>query len=300
MRFPFFKLPKMSFNVQSGPLRALWLSNRKPVVERQCIRLDMINRVQETLESHNIRDNIRFLVIYGEKGIGKSCLINSALQNTPGVIPINISPGLSAHKIIEKVVDDITQSKECYWYKTMYAKKAIFWFRLFNFGNSPIVYLNAMKPKNQLQRPAKIIDAAAYLVAEYGIRVIVEGQPEAFDEYLYFSRRSDIIEVQPMSKEVLRSVPQYRELRQIIKDKNLCCLVDEVFAGVPGKYTAMIKAIQHPDNSTIKDLVIKTLQGETKNSRPGHEDTKTSLESFNTTLSLTKDSQLPSQEEKQY
>jgi AAA+ ATPase superfamily predicted ATPase len=74
-------------------------------------------------------------VIAGEKGVGKTCLINTVLNNTPGVVAMKVSPGESKNFILKTALKALTD-----FVSNAGARSVIFWHKLFTFGQSNYLY----------------------------------------------------------------------------------------------------------------------------------------------------------------
>ena len=161
-----------------GPGRAIWiaLSSRfafKPVPE--CLREAEIKILKSRLADKNFGQG--YLVVTGEMGVGKTCLLNTVTSKTPGVIRVRARPIDNEETIVKKTLQRLTRIPYDFIRPFESAKRVIFWYRLFTFGRSPIVVINAGE-RSAGQGYAGLTD----LVDEYKLRVIVDGSPNSLDE----------------------------------------------------------------------------------------------------------------------
>jgi hypothetical protein len=82
-----------------GPGRAAWIALRsrfaaKPMPE--CLRFAEISLLKERIADKNFRQS--YLVVTGEKGVGKTCLLDAVTSKTPGVIKVKAKAGHDSDK----------------------------------------------------------------------------------------------------------------------------------------------------------------------------------------------------------
>jgi hypothetical protein len=115
------------------------------------------------------------------------------------------------------------------------AQRVIFWYRLFTLGRSPIVVINATERKVG-QDYAGLTGAVRTLVDKYKLRVVVDGSPNSLDETLLRTKREDVIDIKPMTKEMVWQIGQLQDLFKYTKEAGLDDSVFAVLGGVPADY----------------------------------------------------------------
>ena len=219
-----------------GPGRAIWLALRsryafKPYPES--LRLAEIKVLRRVIAEKNFGQS--YVVVTGEKGVGKTCLLNSVTSKTAGVIKLEAQPRHSEDTIIKNTLQQLTKLPFDFIPPFESAKRVIFWYRLFTFGRSPIVVINATERKVG-QDYAGLTGAVRTLVDRYKLRVIVDSSPNSLDETLLRTKRQIVFEIQPMTKEMIWQIGQLQDLFQNVKDAGLEETVFAVLGGNPADY----------------------------------------------------------------
>jgi len=93
-----------------GPARAVWIALRsrfaaKPIPES--LRFAEIKLLRRMIADKNSGQN--YLVVTGEKGVGKTCLLNTVTSKTAGVIKVKAQPGQSQDTIIKNTLQELTR-----------------------------------------------------------------------------------------------------------------------------------------------------------------------------------------------
>ncbi|KAI3639484.1 hypothetical protein MIR68_002499 [Amoeboaphelidium protococcarum] len=186
-----------------GPGRAAWIALRsrfafKPVPES--IRKAEI----EYLRSRLVRKDYdeRYLVVTGEKGVGKSCLLRTATSKLPGVITLQAQPNHTQDDIVNNTLLELTRIQLDFFCPMGSAKRVIFWHRLFTFGSPPIVVINATE-REPGDRYAGLTGAVRTLADEYKLRVIVDGLPNSLSDSFLRTGRQRVCVVKPMSWDMI-------------------------------------------------------------------------------------------------
>ena len=122
------------------------------------------------------------------------------------------------------------------------ANRVIFFHKCITFGGTPIVLINC--PERSKNRDyADITGAVRTLTDKYKLRVIVDGSPNALDASLFTTGRQEIIEIKQMSREMMESLPQLKELFQIVEQHNLGDVMWYVLGGNPMRYEQLFRSI---------------------------------------------------------
>ena len=222
-----------------GPGRAAWIALRsrfapKPVPES--LRIEEIKDIKSMLAKKDFGQS--YLVVTGEKGVGKTCLLRTVTSKTPGVIDMEALPGHSAEIVIKNALAQLTRIKFDFVPPFDSARRVIFWHRLFTLGRSPIVVINATERKVG-QEYASLTSAVRILVDKYKLRVIVDGSPNSIDDTLLRTTRQRVFEIKPMTKDMVWEMIQLQDLFKRVKEAGLDDTVFAVLGGVPSKYDAL-------------------------------------------------------------
>jgi hypothetical protein len=92
-----------------GPGRAAWIALHsrfafKPVPES--LRLVEIKQLKRKIAGKDFSQG--YLVVTGEKGVGKTCLLNAVTSKTPGVIKVKAQSGHDQDTIIKNTLKELT------------------------------------------------------------------------------------------------------------------------------------------------------------------------------------------------
>ena len=227
---------------RAGPGRAAWIALRsrfafKPVPES--LRTEEVKALKEKLAIKNSEQS--YLVITGEKGVGKSCLIATATSKTPGVINIEVAPGTKTDDIVKSALQALTKSNLFPPFAS--AKRVVFWHRLFTFGRSPIIVMNALERKIGHEY-ADMAGAVRTLVDNYKLRVIVDSSPNSLDETVLRTKRETVLNVKPMTRAMIWKLGQFHDLFKYIKEAGLDDVVFAVLGGNPADYGKLWRETQ--------------------------------------------------------
>ena len=219
-----------------GPGRAVWIALRsrfafKPSPESH--RFAEIKLLRSTIAVKHFGQS--YLVVTGDIGVGKTCLLNTVTSKTAGVIKLEAQPGQSQDTIIKNTLQELTRIPFDFVPPFDSAKRVIFWYRLFTLGRSPIVVINAAERKVG-QDYAGLTGAVRSLVDDYKLRVVVDGSPNSLDETLLRTTRQRVFDIKPMTKEMIWQIDQLKDLFKYVKDAGLEDTVFAVLGGIPSRY----------------------------------------------------------------
>ena len=112
------------------------------------------------------------------------------------------------------------------------------------------------------QNYAHVTSAVRDLTDLYGLRVVVDGSPNSLPPELLATNRETVIAVEPMSKELIDSIPELEDLIDFLKSHNLDEPVWKVLGGSPIGYLKLkklvVKTLSLPD--TASDEVVNQVK----------------------------------------
>ena len=219
-----------------GPGRAVMLYLRSRFASRpkpESVRVEEIGLLKKEIRLKDFGQS--YLVVTGEKGVGKTCLLDTVLSKTPGVITMEAQPNHSEDTVIKNALQRLTRIPfdfvPCY----ESARRVIFWYRFFTIGRSPIIVINAAERKVG-QEYAGLTGAVRTLVDKYKLRVIIDSSPNSLDESLLRTKRQRIVEIQPMTKNMVWQMNEPQDLFKYVKEAGLNDVMFAVLGGVPAGY----------------------------------------------------------------
>jgi hypothetical protein len=121
------------------------------------------------------------------------------------------------------------------------ARRLLFFYS-FLFKRSPIVVIRVPERLSG-QQYADVPSAVRALADDFGLRVVVDGSPNSIPPELIATKRETVIAVEPMSKEQIESVPEFKGLIDFLKSRNLDDPVWKVLGGSPADYLKLEEAI---------------------------------------------------------
>jgi hypothetical protein len=208
-----------------GPGRAVWIALRSRFAFKpnpESLRFAEIKLLRSMIAKKDIGQS--YLVVTGEKGVGKTCLLNTVTSKTAGVIKLEAQPGHSEDTIIKNALQRLTRIQFDFIPPFDSAKRVILYYRLFTLGRSPIIVINATERKVG-QDYAGLTGAVRTLVDKYKLRVIIDGSPNSLDETLLRTNRQRVFDIKPMDKEMVWKIVQLKDLFRYARE---ACLEDTV------------------------------------------------------------------------
>ena len=214
-----------------GPGRAITLavsSFIKPRRVPQSVRIETTNLKKWTLNGSSNTQEYR--VITGEEGVGKSCMLQTAIYRIPGVIYAYANGGDSSNTIIENVLKNVgKRTPFTFGDPIAAARRTIFCYN-FLFGKSPIAVISATE-RSVNEPPAKLTAAVRILTETYGLRVIVDSSPNSLDPGIFDTKRVTAIRLEKLTKDQLFSIP---EIQKIFTDSHTAAWKDITWAVLGG------------------------------------------------------------------
>jgi hypothetical protein len=219
-----------------GPGRAVWIALRSRFAFKpnpESLRFAEIKLLRSMLADKDFGQG--YLVVTGEKGVGKTCLLNTVTSKTAGVIKLEAQPGQSQDIIIKNTLQRLTRIPFDFIPPFDSAKRVIFWHQVFTLGRSPMVVINATE-REIGHGYAGLTGAVRTLVDKYNLRVIVDGSPNSISDSLLRTTRQTVFDIKPMTKEMVWQIGQLQHLFKYVKEAGLDDIVFAVLGGIPSRY----------------------------------------------------------------
>jgi hypothetical protein len=120
-------------------------------------------------------------------------------------------------------------------------------------------------PERQIGEPyAQVTSAVRDLADLYDLRVVVDGSPNSIPPELIATKRETVIAVEPMTREQIESIPEFKGLIALLKSHNLDEPVWKVLGGSPADYLKLEEAIA--DNKlSLSDTASEEVVNQVKN-----------------------------------
>ena len=127
---------------------------------------------------------------------------------------------------------------------------------------SPIVVIRV--PERQIgEKYAQVTSAVRALVDDYGLRVIVDGSPNSIPPELLATKRETVIAVEPMSREEIESIPEFKGLIDLLKAHHLDDPVWKVLGGSPADYQVLEAVLKQ--KSSLSNIADDSIVNQVKN-----------------------------------
>lgn len=226
----------VGFVPRIGPGRAVWIALRSRFAFKpnpESLRVAEIKLLRSMIADKDFGQS--YLVVTGDKGVGKTCLLNTVTSKTAGVIKLDAQPSDNERTIIKNTLQRLTRIPFDFVPPFDSAKRVIFWHRVFTLGRSPIVVINAAE-REIGHGYAGLTGAVRTLVDKYNLRVIVDGSPNSISDSLLRTERERVFDIKPLTSEMIWQLEQLQELFKYVKDAALEDTLFAVLGGIPAKY----------------------------------------------------------------
>ena len=221
-----------------GPGRAFILAldsrlflRAKPVSQRK----EELSKLRKVLSNAHTD---QYVVVVGPKGVGKTCVVNTATEKTFGVVSVRVPAGTPETTIMTDVFTAITRCNPRIMDLSASTGRVLWWHQLI-FRTPATVVLRAAERK-PTQLFADLDSAARALTNDYGLRVIIDASDNSLPENAKATKREKLVEVTPMSRSVLEEMPKLEELHAALKAADLADVVWACVDGVPADYLQLL------------------------------------------------------------
>ena len=166
-------------------LRAKTVSQRTKEVEKMRTALSNANKDQ-------------YVVVAGPKGVGKTCIVETATERTFGVMSVRVPAATPEHTIMANVFTAVTRCNPRTVELSASARRVAWWHR-FIFRTPVTIVLHAAERK-PTQQFADLDSAARALTYDFGMRVVIDASDNSLPEFAKGTKREKVIEVPPMPR----------------------------------------------------------------------------------------------------
>jgi hypothetical protein len=237
-----------SVAVGSGVVPALVIGFGTKQPEVDSMRTDEISSLLRKISVLNDPSNQSYIVVEGDKGLGKSCLIEFALKDTKGVVQVKIPSGTKEENVFERGTAAIAGASSDFFVGSLAsssrAKWTIYWHRLF-FDVAPTLVLSASEvPEGSVNKEPAELTGAVRALTEMGLRVVVDSSPNSLPKGILSTKREDVIHVEDMTSEQIRSFPQLVHLfARLDAHPGLFDVVYDLLGGNPADFVKLERRV---------------------------------------------------------
>ena len=240
---------------RAGPGRALVLALRPLLAalpSPQSVRTSDVAALRRKLAANSVQ---RYVVVQGPKGVGKSCVIDTALQRTCGVLFVEVPPGTPHDAIVRTALESVAGTRPNFMDPRPSALRVLWWYcRLLP---PPIVVLRVSE-RSAGNAFAQTAGAVRSLVG-CGLRAVIDSSPNSLEPEALSTLRQDVMQLAPMPRELLHSIEEHVELIAMLRKEGLEDAVWAVLGGVPALYTALRDAVRAAAPEDVRSTVAEFL-----------------------------------------
>lgn len=142
--------------------------------------------------------------------MGKSRFLRTLLAWRPGVIFVEVNPGMSEADIEKKVLTEITGYQMANFSLEAAAKRVLMWHSLFT-PVTVVLYAKERLPDAGIAY-AGITGAARTFSDKYGTTTIVDVSDNSVPANRLESARAEVLRMEPMDRAMLESIPEFEPL----------------------------------------------------------------------------------------
>ncbi len=218
-----------------GPGRAVALALNSRLFLRANPSSQRVNDVGTLRGLLKFTSRDQYVVVTGPKGVGKTCIVESATQHTCGVVTVRVPAGTPEEKILEDVFTAVTRFYARSLDKRGSAQRVLWWHHLlFRVPATIVLQASERKPT---QPHADIDSAARALSRDFGMRVVVDASNNLLPgSALAATLREMVLDVEPMPRATLEALPELAPLLAALRTAHLADTVWSVSGGVPALY----------------------------------------------------------------
>jgi hypothetical protein len=178
----------------------------------------------------------KYFFPYGPKGVGKTCMLRTALHEIPGVVEVEISGTNGSDVIVDKVLRALTHYRLTIASPYYSSKRVVFFYKCITFGRTPII---AIKIEDRANQPSasfltELAGAVNTLTHKHQLRLAIDASPNSLPSGLLEPSNDNLFDVQPFNKSVIWNMIQ---LKSFLSPVSKLGLDDQIFAVLGGSVT---------------------------------------------------------------
>ena len=188
-------------------------------------------------------------------------MVNTALQCTVGVVSVRVAAGTSEKEILADAFKAITRSNTSFVDHSASARRVLWWHHVF--FRQPVTVVLRGAERKPTQQFADLDSSARALTYDYGARVLIDASSNSLPDAATATKREDVLEVEPMQRELLEALPKLQSLHVALKRANLADVVWMCMGGNPADYESLATkwARQPSDLEQVVALFVQNLIG---------------------------------------
>ena len=250
----------VGYGPRFGPGRAcgLYLRSRLPIdqLTEKSVRKDDVSFIRNKLSLSHWGQ--RYLVVVGEKGVGKSLMLKTATAGYGGVVKITVRPGDSMDTIVSRALDAVINRDPSLAHPATAAHRVSWFYRKFC-RESPVVVISVAEVQPN-QTVASLTGAVRELADMYHLRVIVDASPNSLAESILHTTRETVLKVERLTKEQLFSIPEFQDLFMALEEFNLKEIAWKVLGGNPQNFQNLARAFRGGKPNTKRQCIEEFLE----------------------------------------
>jgi hypothetical protein len=233
-----------------GPIRAITLAIRSELSisnrsnHPASLRIQDVGRLKEKLTS--IRSN-EYIIVTGAHGIGKSCVVDTAIRNTC-YIRVHVFQANTADHIVQSALKSFTGIRISFWDFQAAAKRILFFHGIFA-RYPPIVVLDVYERMEN--RSYAEIPRAVWDLANLGFRVLVDGPTNSIPLEALIAKGANVMDLEPMTQETLESISEFKNVIKKLRKHGLFDVVWAVVGGAPVGFKRLCRKFERAEQNDI-------------------------------------------------
>ena len=196
----------------------------------------------------------QYIVVAGPKGVGKTCIVSTAMEGLFDVVYVRVPSATPEEKILSDVYNAITRCSSHLANRDS-ASRVMWWHKAF-FRTPMTVVLQATEREAD-EKFAALSATARTLTQNYPIHVIIDGSDNSMPSKPTLRERW--IEVGPMELDVIMKVPELTSLHANLNATNLTDVVWACLGGNPAIYLLLDTHCQNVEPKDLELVVTKFL-----------------------------------------
>jgi hypothetical protein len=217
-----------------GPGRAVVLALSSRFFSRAAVASARVADVATLRAMIDASRRGQYVVVAGPKGVGKTCVVESATEATCGVVTVRVPAGTREKEILSDVFTALTRYYVRALDQSGSARRVLWWHALL-FRVPATVVLQAAERK-PAQDFADLESAARALAADYGARVVIDASNNSLPDAARATLREQVLDVEPMPRATLEALPELAPLLASLRAAGMADVVWASVGGVPAAY----------------------------------------------------------------